>query len=243
MKKIFYCFLLFVLLLLFFNGEEIDIKDVEFKGLNVKESTYEFDKNELKGNYNIVYSPFLPAGGIYSIKDVKTGKEAIVQVGFAEVDKSPYIIYMPEYLFNFFASSHENDVKSLQLKIKFLAWNREGEEANNLNIYSLVVKPEDAIEEITENGKNVYYLQIGAFSFYQNSYPLIIKLLPSLKVVPRFYMVKKDKDNEMFRVLAGPYTIEKAREISKDINTAKKSKIYIKSGEKVLTDFKSDDGE
>jgi len=228
--------IMFIFLLLFLNGEKIDIQDVLFEGINIKSASYKFDENELNKNYNLIYSPFLPAGGVYSIVDVKTGKEAIVQVGFAEVDKTPYVIYLPDYLFNYFISSYNETVNSIKFKIKFLAWNREGEEANNLNIYSLVVKPEESMKEINQNGKNVYYLQIGAFSFYQNSYPIIIKLLPSLKVVPRFYMIKKKDEDDMFRVLAGPYTLEKAREIAKEINSSKKAKIFIKSGENVISE-------
>jgi hypothetical protein len=240
MKKIIIILIALLLLFVFFNGDKIDLQEVVFEGIDMNNTSYKFTGGELDFNYNIVYSPFLPAGGIYSITDTVTGKEAIIQIGLAEVDESPYMLYLTENLFNFFASSYEKEIKKIKFKIKFLAWNKEGEEAANLNIYNLIVTPENSIEKIKKNGEDQFYLQIGAFSYYQNSYPIIINLLPSLKVTPKFYMVTKNGENEkpgMFRVLAGPYSLEKARDIAKSINAKKKSTVFIKSSNTVLKEF------
>lgn len=241
MKRIF----LFVLMLLLTQHlfcENLNIDEALFEGINIKDSSYDFKDGEADFKFNIAYSPFLPAGGIYSIIDTITGKEAIVQIGFAEVDKSPYTIYLPEYIYNFFSSSYDKEIDKLNLKIKFLAWNREGEESNSFNIYSLIVKPEDTKKEISKNGEDLYYIQLGAFSYYQNSYPVIYKLLPSLEVVPKFYMVKKvvetkDKSVEIYRVLAGPYSFDSAKEITKNINSGKKATVFMHSSESVLKEF------
>jgi hypothetical protein len=118
-----------------------------------------------------------------------------------------------------------------------LAWNREGEEASNLDIFNLIVKPEDSVNEMSKNNSDSYYIQLGAFSYYQNSYPVIVSLLPLLNVLPKFYMIKSgDSDSNMFKVLAGPYNLDKAREIAKNINMSKKASVFIFSGKNIIKD-------
>ncbi len=214
---------------------DLDIDKVEFDGLNIAASKYKDEAKELEQKFNIAYSPLLPADGVYVITDAQTGKQAVVQVGYAEVDKSPYALYLPESIFNFFLKGYEKPVDRIKLKVKFLAWNKEGEEANDLNLFNLVIKPENALAEISKNGLNNYYIQLGAFSYYQNSYPVIISLLPLLDVLPKFYMVKSGVENSnMFRVLAGPYSLDKAREIARNINLTKKGAVFIHSGENII---------
>ena len=70
-------------------------------------------------------------------------------------------------------------------------------------------------------------------------------MMPYLKIVPQFYLIKKQilvNDNEKkdtYRLLVGPYSLEDAREISKKINDNKKTTVFIHSGEAILKEFNS----
>jgi hypothetical protein len=222
-----------------------DVEQVSFTGINIETSDYKNNKDENKTNYSIVYSPLLPSGGIYSIIDKTSGREAIIQIGNSMVNQSPVNLYMSENLFTFFASFYPDKKDKLTLNIKFLAWNKKDNESDFLNLSHLIVRLEDSFSEITKNGLDKYYIQLGSFSYYQNSYPLVSDMMPYLKIVPQFYLVKKqitDKNNEKkdtYRLLVGPYSLDDAREISKKINESKKTTVFIHSGDAVLKEYNS----
>ncbi len=234
-RKIFFVFFLFITVLIF--NETLDIKNINFEGVNINTSKYKTEKNI--SNYNIAYSPILPAGGIYSAIDDSTGKEAIIQIGYAKVDESPYTIYMPEHIFNFFSQGYKDKTDKIKVKLKFLAWNKDEEEGIGLNLTDLIVMPDDSLSAINKIGKEKYFIQLGAFSYYQNSYDLINNLFPMMQVTPKFFIIKIEvktgnETNVIYKILAGPYSMESAQEISQKINSSKKAKVYINSGETIL---------
>ncbi|MCK4796976.1 MAG: SPOR domain-containing protein [Spirochaetes bacterium] len=246
-KKITIFIMILVACSSFSQNNIVDIEKVIFEGINTESYTSEIEDGEADIKYSIIYSPFLPAGGIYSITDNITGKEAIVQIGYAKVDRNPYLLYLPDYLFKFFTKSYEKEVEKIKLKVKFLAWNREGEESFYLNFQSLIVKPEDSFLAISKDGADKHYIQIGAFSYYQNSYPVIVDMIPYLKISPHFYLIKKeiikdDKTIEMYRVLVGPYSVESAKKIVKEINSSKGTSVFIHSGKSIINEHASGDG-
>jgi len=220
-----------------------NLNDVVFEGTNIESSSYSANINEANNNYCIVYSPVLPSGAIYSIKDRKTGKEAVVQIGNAQVDKSPYVLYLPGYLFNFFSKFHSEKTEKISLKIKFLAWNKGDEQSSYLNLLSLVVNEYNSFNEVSKNGLDKHYIQLGAFSFFQNSYPIIEDMMPFLKIVPKFYIFKKEvtiknEPKVIYRILAGPYSSqEEAKEIANNINLNKKINVVIYSAESIIYEF------
>jgi hypothetical protein len=243
MKKI--GILLFIFLSLGLSAQDkiLDVDQIDFQAVNLEQSIYKESKEEIDANFSIVYSPFLPAGAIYSIIDKSSGKEAVVQIGKANVNKSPYILYLPDNIFKFFTfGSTSKDVK-ITLKVKFLAWNKNGNEADSLNLSKLIVNTEDSYREVSKQGLDKYYIQLGSFSYYQNSYLLMTEMMPYLKIVPQFYLFKKtftienNEKKETYRLLVGPYSIEDAREISTKINYNKKMSVFIHSGETILKEF------
>lgn len=237
-KAVIFIILLSYLLPLFSQETKSSIEDLVFYGLNIETSDYKGNKEELEKHFSIAYSPFLPAGAIYEIKNIKTGKTAIVQIGIAEVNKSPFVLYLPNNLFSFFSSPGE---KEIELKLKFIGWNKDSEKAVYLDILNYIVVPENAISEIKENGKECYYLQLGAFTYYQNAYPQILKMIPFIKVVPKFYLVKlkHQETKDLYRIIAGPfYSLKEIRQIGEEINNKiKDAKIYIKTGENILKEL------
>lgn len=242
MKKIIISILLFLSFCLFPQNNILDIDNISFEGFNLSQSIYKSEKKEIENNYNVIYSPFLPAGAIYSIKDKNTGKEAIVQIGHLQVDNSPYSLYIPEYLFNFFLKFYKEKKEKIEFKIKFLAWNKAGEESRYLNLLSLVVNENNSLNEVNKNGANKNYIQLGAFTYYQNSYPVIEEMIPYLKIIPRFYIFKKETtlNNEkkvIYRLLAGPYSLEEAKEIANKINSQKKTTVVIHTTETIIKEF------
>lgn len=232
MKKIIIPILIFFSFTIFSQNNILDIDKISFEGFNLSQSTYKAEEKEIENNYSVIYSPFLPTGAIYSIKDKNTGKEAIVQIGYLQVDDSPYALYIPEYLFEFFSKFYKEKKEKIEFTIKFLAWNKTGEESRYLNLLSLVVNENNSLDEVNKNGSNKNYIQLGAFSYYQNSYPVIEEMIPYLKIIPRFYIFKKEitLNNEkkiIYRLLAGPYSLEEAREIANKINSQKKTTVVI----------------
>ncbi len=218
------------------------LSSITFEAVNSAVSELKIEDGELKNKYNIAYSSFLPAGGIYSALDKATGKEAIIQIGLAKVNKSPYTLYMPEAMFNFFAVSGDKKADKVNLELTFLGWHKNSEEALYLDIMNFIVEPEASIKEITDNGLEKNYIQIGAFNFYQNAYPQIVKVIPLFKIIPRFYLLKAgenvDKDTNIYRILAGPFTLDEARALVKEINkNIKYDYIYIHSGETIISKF------
>jgi hypothetical protein len=225
------------------DNKDIDVQKVDFTGVNVSTYGEKFDFSEASNKFNLVFSAILPAGGIYLLTDSVTGKESVVQVGFSTIDHSPFLIYLPDYLYKFFTGAYDKKVDKLNLKIKFLGWNKTGEEAQTLDVQSLVVEPENSLAEINKNGKDKVYIQLGSYSFHQNAFPAITELLPYLEVKPHFYFIKKDipqKDSvkSIYRILAGPYTSEDAKRITNLLNSSKKKSVFIQNFETILKEQK-----
>jgi hypothetical protein len=246
MKKLIFAFMFSTILFNILPQDKIqDVEQVVFTGINIDTSDYKNNKDENKTNYSIVYSPFLPSGGIYSLIDKNSGKEAIIQIGNAMVNQSPFNLYISNDLFNFFSSFYPDKKDKLNLYVKFLAWNKKDNESDFLNLSNLIVKLEDSYAEITKNGLDKYYIQLGSFSYYQNSYTLISDMMPYLKIVPQFYLVKKqitvnnNEKKDTYRLLVGPYSLDDAREITKKINDNKKTTVFIHSGEAILKEYNS----
>jgi len=221
-------------------AQDMNINDITFTGVSVKPYVEDFNLKE-SANFNITYSSILPYNGIYKVVDVATKKEAIIQVGYVMKKLPPSTLYLSETMYDFFAESEE--VKELELQVKFLGWStKDGEETDFLDIKSLVVKPSNSENAIIANGTDKYYLQLGSYSYYQNSYPKITEMLPYLEIRPNFFMIKKkvminDEEKTVFRVLAGPYTKENAAAIAVNINKSKdpeeKDRVFLKAGETV----------
>lgn len=241
-KNIFVFIFVFLSVVLFSQDGVPNVEQLTFEGININNSSYKIDEAEESISYNLVFSPLLPTGAVYLISDETTKKEAIIQIGHTQVDKSPYSLYMTEELFNFFVKAHENSAEALSMKVKFLGWNKKGEESSFLNLLNLMVKEENSLYEITSNGLDKYYMQIGAFSYYQNSYPVIIDVMPFLDALPKFYVLKKDtvingENKSLYRILVGPYLLEEARRISSLINSKKNSSVFLHSGESIIREY------
>ena len=235
MKKILiiYIFSLFCFLI---SSQELDIQKIDFSGVNCTNYKEKFDFSEQSSKFNVAFSSILPAGGIYSVTDNTTGKEAIIEIGYTIVNQSPYTIYLPEYLFNYYISTYEKKPEKLNLHIKFLGWNKPGAESLYLDVQSLLVEPNNSISEIKKNGKDKVYLQLGTYSFQQNAFPAITEMLPYLELRPHFYLIKIEltKDKSAYRILAGPYTDSEAKRITEELNSNKKTSIFIQKYESII---------
>lgn len=226
----------------FFYTVDLEISNTPFIGVNIKNTSIKIEsKTEENQRYNVAYSSFLPEGGIYYIVDKTTGVEAIIQIGYSIIEESPYKIFLPDRIFNFFSSKYDKSIDTITLFIKFLGWNRENEESIFLDIQNLIVNPEESLNKIKINGEDNYYLQIGSFSFYQNAFPKITELLPMLELRPKFYLVRKDikvngENKVVYRVLAGPYSVDQAKEIYKKINLKKEKSVLFKKGKDILNE-------
>ncbi|HOJ63680.1 MAG TPA: SPOR domain-containing protein [Spirochaetota bacterium] len=240
MKKNIIIFYFIGLFLYFLNSLEFDISKVSFIGINIKTSNIKIEsKTEENQRYNVAYSSFLPEGGIYYIVDKITGVEAIIQIGYSVIEDSPYKIFLPDRIFNFFASKYDKPVDNISLSLKFLGWNRDNEESIFLDVQSLIVEPEKSLDGIKKNGDDKFYIQIGSFSFYQNALPKITDLLSMLELRPKFYLIKKEiivngEKKNVYRVLAGPYTESMAKEISERINSKKEKSVIIQKAKNIL---------
>lgn len=227
--------------LYFSFGQDRELEKIDFIGISLSRYNEKPSETEQTKKFNIAYSPILPAGAVYSITDKTTGKEAVVEIGLLVVNQSPYNIYLNDHLYNFFSEGLSPQPEKVNLKLKFLGWNKEGEEARYLDIQSLIIEPDFSINEISKNGKDKYYIQLGSYSYHQNAYPAITELLPFLEIRPHFYMIKKeaDKNKPLFRVLAGPYTIDDARRVVNLLNKKKSSNYYLQSSESVIEKSKN----
>jgi len=242
MKKILLLFFIFIYFVSY--ALEFDISKTSFTGLSIGKSNIKIEsKTEESQRYNVAYSSFLPEGGIYYITDKITGVEAIIQIGYSNIEDSPYKIFLPDRIFNFFSAKYDKPVDSITLSIKFLGWNRDNEESIFLDVQNLIVSPDESLNGIKFNGDDKYYLQIGSFSFYQNAFPKITELLPMLELRPKFYLIKKEikvngETKIVYRVLAGPYSSEQAKEISKKINSKKEKSVLIQKAKTILNEEK-----
>lgn len=182
--------------------------------------------------FNAAYSSALPAGCIYKIKSLQNNREVIVQIEYHPGNLHNNTIYISDEAYNFLRIENSSLEENMNVQLSFLGWWNEKAQSDFLNIQSLIVEPEDSCREIVQNGLDKYYIQLGAFEFYQNSFGRITNLLPYLQVRPNFYMTKtksKTSNEDVFRVLAGPYTHEDAVRITNFINSFSKDSVMLKS--------------
>ncbi len=231
MKKNFCAVCAFLSIAVLSFSNEIDIRKIDFTGVNIANHSDKFDDSERNLKYNLAYSAILPAGGIYCLTDSITGKEAIIQIGYSIVNQSPYIVYISDELFKFFSATYEKKIDKLNLKVKFIGWNKDENETSYLDIQNLVVEPSKSVEEMKKNGEDKVYIQRGSYTYHQNAFPGITQMLPYLEVRPNFYLVKKDlgEDRHIYRVLAGPYNLTDARRIVESLNDKKEKSIFIQT--------------
>lgn len=219
-------------------SDEIDIQKLDFIGVSINNHLDKFDDSEKNIKYNLAYSAILPAGGIYCLTDTITGKEAIIQIGYSIVNQSPYILYLSHDLFEFFTSTYEKKIDKLNLKVKFLGWNKNKDENETmyLDLQSLVIEPDTSIDAIKKNGDDKVYIQLGSYTYHQNAFPGITELLPYLEVRPNFYLIKKEinENKQIYRVLAGPYNLNDARRIVDLLNKKKDKSTFIKTIKNIL---------
>lgn len=182
--------------------------------------------------FNAAYSSALPVGCIYKIKSSQNNHEVIVQIEYYPSNLPNNTIYISDAAYDFLAIEQSSLECNINVQVSFLGWQSEKAQSDFLNIQSLVVEPKDSIREIIQNGLDKYYIQLGAFQFYQNSFGRITNLLPYLQVQPNFYMMKtesKTSGEDIFRVLAGPYSHDDAVRISGFINSLSKDPVMLKS--------------
>jgi hypothetical protein len=241
MKNLFALALLFILALENIPAQDKALDKLDFIGISLSKFGEKPSDADNSRKLNIAYSPVLPAGAVYNLTDRLTGKQAMIEIGLLTVNQSPYNIYLNDYLYNYFAEGMNPKPEKFDLKLKFIGWNKEGEEAQSLDIQSLMVEPENSLSEISANGKDKYYIQLGSYSYHQNAYPAITELLPYLEVKPHFYMIKKEseKTKPLFRILAGPYSVEDARRIVNILNRKKSTNYYLQSSDSVIEKAKS----
>ncbi|MCG8570327.1 MAG: hypothetical protein MJB14_09320 [Spirochaetes bacterium] len=237
MKRFF--IIIFLINLLNLAAEEINLAKITFEGVNLKKKKKTFQESESKSKFNIAFSSILPHDGIYRITDEVTGKEAIIQIGYYMTKTPPKTLYLPDYLFSFLANAYEKKIDKVSLKLQFLGWAKTESESDFLNIQSLVISPENAATKIVENGDNQYYIQLGSYEYYQNSFPKITEMLPFLEVRPNFYMMryqmkKNNQDILVYRVLAGPYDKNIAKKLLKVIHSTRDKTVFMKSGKTIL---------
>ncbi len=237
MKKI--ILFLFIFLISTAVAQDFSTEEIKFKGKELSAAGMDPNSGELEIKFNIAYSPILPAGAIYSLMDISTGYETIVQIGFAPVNHDPLAIYLPDQTFNFFQKPYDIKTDSFNLKVKFLAWNKEGESSEYLNIKSLVVDHENSISKIALENPDDSYIQIGSFRHYQNAYPMITEMLPFLEIKPNFYLVASEifvdnKKQTIYRIFAGPYDKSSANKLRAEINEKKGKTVFIKTGDSIV---------
>ena len=90
MNKHFMVFVILFFCLAAFPQDKVpNVEQLTFEGININNSSYKIDEAEENTSYNLVFSPLLPTDAIYLITDETTKKEAIIQIGHTQVDKSP----------------------------------------------------------------------------------------------------------------------------------------------------------
>lgn len=182
--------------------------------------------------FNAAYSSTLPAGCIYKVKAQQNNREVIVQIEYHPGNLQTNTVYLSDDAYNFLTIEDSSLEHDMNVQLSFLGWWNEKAQSDFLNIQSLVVEPKDSCREIIQNGLDKYYIQLGAFQFYQNSFGRITSLLPYLQVRPNFYMTKTESQasgEDVFRVLAGPYSHDDAVRISGFINSFSKDSVMLKS--------------
>ena len=218
-------------------GQDISIQDINFKVEKFSLYSKTFDKVPTT-IYNVAFSSVLPERGIYKMVSSSTKHEAIIRVGYSQISTPSDVVYVTDDLYDFFASHDSVAPTIVTAKLTFLGWSEEGDkEAGNdfLNLQSLVIKPDDVAKKAAENDDDTMYIQLGSFSFYQNSYPRITQLLPYLELRPEFYMVEEDVGGKkVFRVMAGPYAKKDAIKITKIINATQKDAVYLQGKEALM---------
>ncbi|MCH5150058.1 MAG: hypothetical protein J1G30_05255 [Spirochaetales bacterium] len=182
--------------------------------------------------FNAAYSSALPAGCIYKIKTQQNNREVIVQIEYHPKNLQNNTVYLSDDVYNFLTLEDSSFESDMNVQLSFVGWCNEKAQSDFLNIQSLVVEPKDSRREIIQNGLDKYYIQLGAFQFYQNSFGLITSLLPYLQVRPNFYITKTSAQTsceDVFKVLAGPYSHDDAVRISGFINSFSKDSVMLKS--------------
>jgi hypothetical protein len=243
MKKLFSIIVIFSALI-FCNAQEIDIQKVDFTAVNVLNHIDKFDSSEIEKKFNLAFSAILPAGGIYLLTDNITGKEAVVQIGYSIINQSPFVLYLPDYIYKYFSSTYDKKVDKVSLKVKFLGWNKPDEEAQALDLQSLIVEPDQSLSEIQKNGKDKVYIQLGSYSYQQNAFPAITEMMPYLEMRPHFYLIKKDikqneEDKSIYRILAGPYSSKDAKRIVSLLNKTKNKSVFIHNIDTIFKEEKA----
>ncbi len=236
MKKMFTMYIL-LLSLIKINPQDVNISNIKFQVEKISAYTSTFI-NVRTDVYNIAYSSILPDNGIYKIVSLSNNREAIIQIAYSMTSTPPEKLYITDNLYSFFGSNDPAVTGKIETKLVFLGWSNTNSDAENdfLNIQNMVVPPENAMSQLTTNGGEKFYIQLGSFSYYQNSYPKITQLLPYLELRPSFFMVEHSEasKNKVYRVLAGPYSREDAIKISRTINSKVKEPVYLKTGESII---------
>lgn len=182
--------------------------------------------------FNAAYSSALPAGCVYKMKSQQNNREVIVQIEHHPENLQNNTVYLSDDAYDFLTLENSALEYDMNVQLSFLGWCNEEAQSDFLNIQSLVVEPKDSCREIVQNGLDKYYIQLGAFQFYQNSFGLITNLLPYLQVRPNFYITKtvsQVSNEDIFRVLAGPYSHDDAVRISGFVNSFLKDSVLLKS--------------
>lgn len=233
-----FCFLF--IQILHIQGEKLPL--IEFKIARVKDSTQIQEKKE-KRIFNAAYSSVLPPNCIYRIQSKQNEREAIIQIVYNLSSVPEDTIYLSEEMYDFLIHNTSESEENRKIKLTFLGWgNKETTETDFLNLQSLIITPEASRSKIVQNGLDKYYIQLGAFRFYQNSYLKIMKLLPYLELRPNFYMVKtggtQNETLDSYRVLAGPYSYEDAFKITEAINHVSEEPVLLRDSKTILKEGK-----
>lgn len=227
------------------NAADFNISSLVFVASDFTKCETDMSLPAESQNYSLVYSSILPEGGVYVATDYITGAEAIVQIGYSRLEAAPDKIFMPTSLYTHFSSKYDKEVDTVALKMKFIGWNKNDSDMASLSLDRLIVTPNISYEEINKIDDDKYYIQLGSYHFYQNSYPRIIELLPILDTYPKFYILKKtmsknEKLIDVYRVLSGPFDYEEAKKLADDINSKSSSKVFIQSQKKIKNEDKNE---
>lgn len=233
MKNLF----IFFLTIITFSSFSQNIESITFKLEKISNFEETFKKIN-KSHYNIAFSSILPANAVYKIV-ANNNMSGIVQIGSLDLQTDPVNIYIKDEFYDFLKNK-DTASNSDEVKLIFLGWNYTDKNKNEfVDIKQLIVTPSTSLNEVINNGKDKYYIQLGSYSYYQNSFPRITEMLPFLEFKPRFYMmkqnIKKDgKKIDVYRVLAGPYHKDIAENISQIINKEQNNNILLRSAESII---------
>ena len=227
------------------NAAEFNISSLVFVASDFTKCETDMGLPAESQNYSLVYSSILPEGGVYVATDYITGAEAIVQIGYSRLETAPDKLLMSPKLYEHFSSKYDKEIDTVALKMKFIGWNKNDSDMASLSLDRLIVTPNISYEEINKIDDDKYYIQLGSYHFYQNSYPRIIELLPILDTYPKFYILKKtmsknEKLIDVYRVLSGPFDYEDAKKLADDINSKSNAKVFIQSQKKIKNEDKNE---